>query len=159
MNSACVKQGLHYLQVRQELLFCWFLGGLPAVQDMIRLPLEKVLYRQIMKYSPEDPVLGQPMEVPVRKVGMRHYSSTAHSPRASERAAFSFRVSFLGWTLEAYSPLCASSSGPSHVVQIDLVWSDPIARSALFYVTMWFLTGGGCLYCIRALVGWKQNRS
>lgn len=38
----------------------------------------------------------------------------------AERAALSFRVDFPGSTLEAYSPLCSSSSLPSHVVQIDL---------------------------------------
>lgn len=39
---------------------------------MIGVPLEKILYGQIMKYSPEDLVLGQPMEVPVREAEMRH---------------------------------------------------------------------------------------
>ena len=42
------------------------------VPGMIGVPLEKVVYRQIMKYSPEDPIPGQTVEVPVRKVGMRH---------------------------------------------------------------------------------------
>lgn len=46
----------------------------------------------------------------------------------------------------------------SHHMLFRLTWSDSIARSALFYVTVWFLMGDGCLYYIRAPVGWKSSK-
>lgn len=46
----------------------------------------------------------------------------------------------------------------SHHMLFRLTWSDSIARSALFYVTIWFLMGDGCLYYIRAPVGWKSSK-
>lgn len=42
------------------------------VPGMSKVCLEKVVLRLIMKYGPEDPVLGQPMEMRIRKAGMRH---------------------------------------------------------------------------------------
>lgn len=49
-----------------------FWDGLPVVPGMSKVCLEKVVLRLIMKYGPEDPVLGQPMEMRIRKAGMRH---------------------------------------------------------------------------------------
>lgn len=60
--------------------YAHFWGALPVVPGMTKVPLEEVVPRLIMKYSPEDPVLGQPMERPIRKACMRRaYSSMAHS--------------------------------------------------------------------------------
>lgn len=69
-NPPCVKLCLHYLWGIQEVSSCYAhsWGGLSMVPGMTKVPLEEVMLKLIMKYGPEDPVLGQP----VRKVGMRH---------------------------------------------------------------------------------------
>jgi len=57
-NPACVKPDLRYLQESQEVSSSDvdFWGGWSAVPGVIGVPLEKILYRQVMKYSPEFPV-------------------------------------------------------------------------------------------------------
>lgn len=50
--------------------YAYFCGGLKHWSWHDQGPLKKLLYRQIKKYSHEDPIIGQTMEVFVRKVGV-----------------------------------------------------------------------------------------
>lgn len=126
-NSACVKLGLHCLQVRQsrgELLLCPFLAWVTSGPRHDQGPLrtgDGLAENEVQPWRPCS-----------RKTHGNVYKESKHDtcfipawliiPRAGEGAVFNFRVSFPGWMLELYSPLHSFPSGSSCIVQINLVW-------------------------------------
>lgn len=173
-----IKLSLRYLKMRQsggKLLSIMLVSGV-CYQWSEAQSLEKILYRQIMKYtcSPEDPVLRQPMGMLAKTEGRRcsipawptvlvqvrelcHCSACVHL----------VWVSLLGWMLEAYSPLCSLPLVPQILFRLNkpsfwLDYLDLMKWSGGWFSPVlcedFFLMSDGCFSCTRTpLAGHGAN--